>query len=80
MSKYMAKIEDLNEFKLEIERLLLQTDEVHHRESRKARARELLNRARVVKLSLVEISILLKTGLDAFIHEVVLRETDVHTP
>jgi hypothetical protein len=79
MSTSMSYIEDLNAFKMEIERLLLQTDELEHRDARTARARELLDRARAVKLSLVELSMLLKAGLYAFIHEVALRESNAHT-
>jgi len=71
----MSKMdEDLDQYRRELERLLKIAEE-REKIARQLRARELLDRARAAKLSPLEILTLLKTGLDAFIYEVVQRET-----
>jgi len=71
----MSKMdEDLDQYRRELERLLKIAEE-REKIARQLRARELLDRARAAKMSPLEISTLLKTGLDAFIYEVVQRET-----
>jgi hypothetical protein len=70
----MSKMDDdLDHYKRELERLL-QLAEEREKNARQRRARELLDRAKAVKRSPFEISALLKSGLDAFIHGVEKRE------